>query len=104
MTKEEKLELVKKFGTILAFGVPDQPVYAVEYETFFRKNAHLLAVVTPDWSEYLAKARDVFLSSRAELEPLVTHRLPIREAGKAFALYERHEDGILKALLDMKIW
>lgn len=103
-TLNDCLEIVKKYGTVLAFGVPDQSVYAVEYETFFRKNAHLLAVVTPDWSEYLVKARDVFLSFRAELEPMVTHRLPIREAEKAFTLYERHEDGILKALVDMSAW
>lgn len=47
---------------------------------------------------------DVFLAARDELEPLVTHRLPIREAGKAFTLYERHEDDIIKALIDMSDW
>jgi threonine dehydrogenase-like Zn-dependent dehydrogenase len=103
-TLNDSLELVQKQGTVLAFGVPDQFVYAIEYETFFRKNAHLLAVVTPEWSTYLAKARDVFFSFREELEPLVTHRLPIREAEKAFTLYELHTDGILKALLDMSGW
>ena len=45
-----------------------------------------------------------FLPARDELEPLVTHRLPIREAEKAFTLYEQHEDGILKALIDMSDW
>jgi len=103
-TLNDCLSLVKYRGTVLAFGVPDQPVYALEYETFFRKNAHLIAVVTPVWSEYLAISRDVFLAARDELEPLVTHRLPIREANKAFTMYERHEDGILKALIDMSDW
>ena len=100
-TLNDCLELVRKRGTVLAFGVPDQRVYAVEFETFFRKNAHLLAVVTPDWSEYLVKARDVYLANRAELDILITHRFPIRDAEKAFTMYERHEDGILKALLDV---
>jgi threonine dehydrogenase-like Zn-dependent dehydrogenase len=103
-TLNDCLALVKQQGTVLAFGVPDQPVYAVEYETFFRKNAHLIACVTPDWSQYLSKSRDVFSASRHELESLFTHRLPIREAEKAFTLYERHEDGILKALIDMSAW
>ena len=61
-TLNDCLALVRQQGTVLAFGVPDQPVYAIEYETFFRKNAHLMACVTPNWSEYLAKARDVFLA------------------------------------------
>jgi threonine dehydrogenase-like Zn-dependent dehydrogenase len=99
-TINDCLELVRKRGTVLAFGVPDQHVYAVEFETFFRKNAHLVAVVTPEWGEYLAKARDLYLANRAELDSLITHRFPIRDAERAFTMYERHEDGILKALLD----
>jgi L-iditol 2-dehydrogenase len=103
-TLNDCLELVRQRGSVLAFGVPDQPVYAIEYETFFRKNAHLVAVVTPEWSEYLIKARDLYLQNRLELEKLVTHRLSIQEAAKAFTLYERHEDNILKVLMDASYW
>jgi threonine dehydrogenase-like Zn-dependent dehydrogenase len=35
---------------------------------------------------------------------LVTHRLPIKEAAKAFTLYERHEENILKVILDAAVW
>ena len=103
-TLNDCLGLVRKRGTVLAFGVPDHPVYAIEYETFFRKNAQLIAVVTPVWSEYLVKARELFLENRNVLERLVTHRLPILEATKAFKLYECHEDGILKVLMDTSYW
>jgi S-(hydroxymethyl)glutathione dehydrogenase/alcohol dehydrogenase len=103
-TLNDALELVGKRGTVLAFGVPDHRVYALEYEIFFRKNAILMATVTPDWAAYLPKAQDLFLQNRQELSRLVTHRLPIREAQKAFELYERHEDGIIKALLDARDW
>ena len=103
-TLNDCLELVHQQGTVLAFGVPDQLVYAIEYETFFRKNAHLVAAVTPEWSEYLIIARDLFLENHVVLEKLVTHRLSIREAAKTFTMYERHEDGILKALMDTSYW
>lgn len=103
-TLNDCLALVKYRGTVLAFGVPDQPVYAIEYETFFRKNANLVACVTPKWSEYLAISRDIFIESRDELEPLVTHRFPVREAAQAFTMYERHEDGVIKVLVDMTDW
>jgi L-iditol 2-dehydrogenase len=99
-TLNDCFEFVRKRGTIVAFGVPDQPVYAIEFETFFRKNAHLIAVVTPEWREYLSKARDLFGEYRAELEMLVTHRFAIQEAEQAFMLYERHEQGIVKAVLE----
>ncbi len=103
-TLNDCLELVRKQGTVLAFGVPDHPVYAVEYETFFRKNLNLLAVVTPQWSKYLPRTRDLFLAHRTMLEKFVTHRLSIHDAAKTFTLYERHEDGIIKALLDTSSW
>jgi S-(hydroxymethyl)glutathione dehydrogenase/alcohol dehydrogenase len=103
-TINDCLELVQKCGTVVAFGVPDQTVYALEYEIFFRKNAVLMATVTPDWAKYLPKARDLFVANSRELSSLVTHRMPIREAEKAFGMYERHEDGIVKALLDASCW
>jgi len=103
-TINDCLELVRKRGTVVAFGVPDHNVYAIEYETFFRKNAVLMATVTPEWQEYLGKARDIFSTHRGELEPWVTHRLPIREAEMAFSLYERREDGIIKVVLDASAW
>ena len=39
-----------------------------------------------------------------ELAALISHRFPIRDAEKAFTLYERHADGITKALLDATSW
>jgi L-iditol 2-dehydrogenase len=103
-TINDCLELVRRQGKVLAFGVPDQHVYAIEYEKFFRKNAVLIAVVTPDWSDYLARAGKLYIAHREELSKLVTHRLPILEAGKAFTLYARHEDNILKVILDASAW
>ncbi|HEX9115107.1 MAG TPA: zinc-binding dehydrogenase [Anaerolineae bacterium] len=103
-TINDCFELVRREGTVLAFGVPDHNTYAIEYETFFRKNTHLIAAVTPDWRVYLEKARDAFQTGYTELAPLVTHRLSILDAGSAFGLYERHEGGIIKALLDASCW
>ncbi len=103
-TVNDCLELVQNYGTVLAFGVPDRPVYALEYEVFFRKNVSLVAAVTPDWSIYLPKACNLFLLHQAEFEPLVTHQFPVREAARAFRLYARHEDGVVKAVLDAEHW
>jgi threonine dehydrogenase-like Zn-dependent dehydrogenase len=99
-TLNDCFELVCKKGTVVAFGVPDQNVYSIEFEAFFRKNLELLGIVTPDWDQYLPKACDAFIHNRKELVALITHRFSIHEAGKAFTMYERHEDGILKALVN----
>jgi len=98
-TLNDCIRLLHPRGEILAFGVPDQPAYTVEFEAFFRKNGVLRAVVTPPWAEYLEKARDLFLAQQDELAALVTHRFPIQAATQAFELYERRSDGIIKAAL-----
>jgi threonine dehydrogenase-like Zn-dependent dehydrogenase len=103
-TISDCLELVRKYGTVVAFGVPDQPVYAFEYEVFFRKNALLMATVTPDWADYLVRARDLYFKNIDVLSSLVAPRMPVRDAEKAFRLYERHDEGCLKAVLDMRSW
>lgn len=103
-TINDCLELVRKYGTVVAFGVPDQTVYALEYEVFFRKNALLMATVTPDWAEYLLKARNLYIENMEVLSPLATPRMPVGEAEKAFHRYERHEEGILKTVLDVTCW
>lgn len=103
-TINDCFELVQKQGTALAFGVPDQPVYAIEYETFFRKNLHLIAAVTPDWENYLEQSRDLFIKYQETFSPMITHRFAIREVEKAFQIYADHEDGIIKAIIDATEW
>ena len=103
-TINDCFELVQFQGTILAFGVPDQPVYDIEYETFFRKNVHLLAVVTPEWPTYLERSRDLFLSSQEELSSLITHHFGVRDTEKAFRMYMDYDDGIIKAIIDANEW
>ena len=103
-TINDCFNLIRKRGVVVAFGVPDQNVYSIEYETFFRKNAVLMASVTPEWQEYLAKSRDVFTMHQNELEQWVTHTLPISGAESAFNLYEHRADGIIKVVLDASSW
>jgi threonine dehydrogenase-like Zn-dependent dehydrogenase len=103
-TLNDCLDLVKMQGKVLCFGVPDQPVYPIEYEVFFRKNAVLVAVVTPDWSDYLRQARELYQAHHAELAWMVSHRIPIKDATRAFSLYEQHDDNILKVILDASSW
>ena len=103
-TINDCLSLVQQQGTVLAFGVPDQDIYPLAFEVFFRKNAHLIAAVTPDWSKYLPLAQEIFSAHHQELKQLVTHRFPIRQSQHAFTLYENHAPGLIKALLDASAW
>ena len=104
VTINDCLDLVRHGGTVLAFGVADDAVYPFEYDLFYRKNLHLLSAVGADWPRYLPAACDLFLRHREELSPLVTHRLPMQEAAKGYALYESRQPGVIKVLLDATDW
>jgi len=103
-TINDCFEIIQKEGTVLAFGVPDQDVYSIEYETFFRKNARLVAAVAPAWQEYLKKAYDLFVEFQDELSLFITHQFSIEDAEDAFKAYADHADGIIKAVIDLSPW
>ena len=65
---------------------------------------HLAHQAPAEWTQYLAQARDLFSECREELEPLVMHRFSIQDAEQALMPYERREQGILKAVLDVSRW
>lgn len=103
-TINDCFELVQRRGVVLAFGVPDDLVYPLEFELFFRKNLQLVAAVAPPWGDYLISARDLFAQHRSELERLVTHRLPMSEAEAAYSLAEQLPEGVGKVVLDASVW
>jgi threonine dehydrogenase-like Zn-dependent dehydrogenase len=103
-TLNDCIDLVREQGMVVAFGVPDQDVYPLAFETLFRKNVALVACVTPPWAAYLAKARDLFDSCRPDLATFFTRRYPMRDAAEAFAAYERREPGLIKLILDASDW
>jgi len=103
-TINDCIQIVKPNGSVLAFGVPDQDIYSIDYEVFFRKNATLLAVVTPKWDEYFQKAQDLLLDHRDELARLITHTFPVNNAEVAFKTYADHSGGIIKGIIDFSHW
>lgn len=103
-TLNDAVTFVKNGGTILALGVPDQPVYAIEYERLFRKNIRLIASVTPDWPIYLKRAGEMMIQHSSTLCRLITHRFPVRDAEDAFRFYEQKPEKVGKVLLDGTNW
>lgn len=78
-------------GTVLAFGVPDDDVYSLNYRAFFRKCLTLVANVQPDWQTYLPRAED-FIAAHPDLGSLVTHVFDVAEAQTAFETAFLQED------------
>ena len=92
------LDLAAYAGTVLALGVPDQPVYPFEFNMFFRKNLTMVGSVTPPWREYLEKA-GALMARHPELKKLVTDRFPLERTEEAFRLAESRGSAGKVALL-----
>ena len=87
------LQLLKRGGTLLAFGVPDDEVYNFNFSEFFRKNIQFIGSVGPDVLNDFPLAMDMIAQGRIDVSPIITHHLPFTEAQKGFemALHKKNE-------------
>jgi len=104
-TINDCLYLTRHGGTVLALGVPLEPVYPVDYIRLFRQNLQLIASVTPPDETYMVRAAALVGRHEPELAFLITHRFTPDRATEAFILYEtRTGDHPLKVLIDGTSW
>ena len=92
--------MVRNGGRIVTLGLGEQ-TSAVHFKTFVIKEAELIASHGP-----LTVPRAIRLLSKGLLHPdlLITHRLPIRDVGKAFGQLDSEDERTLKVVLDVQAW
>mgnify|MGYP006133822919 FL=1 len=100
---DTSIDLVRKEGTILAFGVVDTeyvdrfPLGKAFYKNLTIKNT----VGAKDEGDFLAAA-DMIANREVDLKPLITHTLPFEEAQRAYELFVDREDGAIKVVIDFE--
>ena len=99
-TINDCLDLVKRGGTILAFGVPDDNNYNFRYGDFFRQNIHLISTVGPEELKDYPLAMDFIVQGRINVSPIITHHLPFTEVQCGFDLFSDRQDEAIKVVLD----
>ncbi len=99
-TINQCLQLLKKEGTLLAFGVPDDEVYNFDFADFFRKNLRFIGSVGPEAQNDFPLARDMILQGRFDVSPIITHHLPFTEAQRGFEMSLNKKDEAIKIVFD----
>jgi threonine dehydrogenase-like Zn-dependent dehydrogenase len=94
------LNLVRRLGTLLCFGVPDDVSYPFSYPDFFRLNLTLISTVGPDAVPNFSLARDLIAQGRVDMSPLVTHVLPFEDIQRGYELFVDRLDGAIKVVID----
>ena len=94
------IKLLKRKGTLLAFGVPDDEVYDFHFAEFFRKNIQFIGSVGPDVQNDFTLAMDMIAQGRIDVSPIITHHLPFTEAQKGFEMALHKKNEAIKIVLD----
>jgi threonine dehydrogenase-like Zn-dependent dehydrogenase len=94
------IDLVKRGGTILAFGVPDDAIYDFRFSDFFRKNIRFIGSVGPEAQNDFPLAMDMITQGRIDVSPTITHHLPFTEAQRGFEMSFYKKDGAIKIIFD----
>jgi 2-desacetyl-2-hydroxyethyl bacteriochlorophyllide A dehydrogenase len=92
--------LLRRGGTILAFGVPHQARYDLPFGELFFREGQIITSVGPNVAVDFPIAVEMIAQGRLDVTPLITHRFPLSRAQEAFELFAYRRDGALKVLLE----
>jgi 2-desacetyl-2-hydroxyethyl bacteriochlorophyllide A dehydrogenase len=92
------IDFVRSGGTVLLFGVPPSGKN-LEMEAFkiFQKGLTLLSSYTSVRNSF--QAVHLLQTRQIKVEPLISHRLPLKDLPAAFDLIERHDPKVRKIIM-----
>jgi threonine dehydrogenase-like Zn-dependent dehydrogenase len=100
--KEETLnlavKLVKRNGTVLAFGLPHKFNYDFAFHDFFWNEGQLICSLGPTVDDFRT-AVEMISTGAISVTPLLTHTFPLSRAQEAFTLFADRTDGVIKVVL-----
>jgi L-iditol 2-dehydrogenase len=103
-TVNQAPDLVRRFGTIVLFGLPEEDVFPIEFMKLARKQPTVIPTVSAssdDPTRSIKDAVSLVAQGRLDVSWLVTHRLPFREAPRAYELYEGYLDNVIKVVMEV---
>lgn len=97
------VDLVKRNGAILYFGVPRLTTVEYPFATFFRKCILARAIVgalSDPNHECTRMALDLIAKGEADVGPMITHHFPFEQVIEAFELQNTRDEGAIKIVVD----
>ena len=96
-------KLVRPFGTVILFGVLHRTV-SVEHDLLMNKQPTIIPTTGGRTNDPTVHIKEiVHLRQRGWCDPgqLITHRMGFSKAQQAYDMYEQHEDGVIKVVMDI---
>ncbi|MBX3012530.1 MAG: zinc-binding dehydrogenase [Caldilineaceae bacterium] len=98
------VELVKRHGAILFFGVPRLTTVEFPFATFFRKcllSRAIVGALTDPNHECTRMALDLIAKGEADVGPMITHHFPFEQVIEAYELQTTRDEGAIKIVVDL---
>ena len=96
-TLDQAVELLKPGGTLVIVGIPTVDDISFAAHTLRRKELTIKNVRRQN--HCMASAINLVSTGKINVNPLMTHHFPLREAGAAFDLVSGYRDGVIKAII-----
>jgi alcohol dehydrogenase len=99
-TFEAALRAVRPGGTMSSLGVYSGKLVA-PYEALYAGlgDQHIVTTLCPGGKERMRRLMSMVQNDRIDLTPLVTHRFALDQLPKAFELFSRQADGVMKVAI-----
>jgi threonine dehydrogenase-like Zn-dependent dehydrogenase len=94
------IDLCRKGGQLLCFGVPPKLVNDLRWRDLFFKNVTVHTSVGPDFGRDFPLAMRWIGEGRVDVSPIITHRFPLSQLQQAFELFRDRRDGAIKVIVD----
>lgn len=91
--------LVRKGGYITLYGLAKKNPMLFDFLALTRKEPTIITSIQGDKEKDFTLARDLIVSRRVDVRPLITHHLAIEQVQHAFELAESRQDGAVKIVL-----
>jgi threonine dehydrogenase-like Zn-dependent dehydrogenase len=94
------IDAVKRLGTVLCFGVPDEDVYPIHYPKIIRKNISVIGSIGPEAQADFPLAMRWIAEGRVDVSPIITQRMPFTEVQRGFEMFVNERDKAIKIVLE----
>ena len=95
-------KLLRRNGTLLAFGLPHSYNYNFAFHDFFSNERQLVTTLGPSVQHDFPIAVEMIATGMIDVAPLLTHRFTFNRAQEAFELFADRADGVIKVVLTIE--
>lgn len=94
------IDLCRRFGIILFFGVPSVRVNDLRMFDLLQKSIQIITSMDPDFTLDFPLAMQWIAEGRVDVSRILTHRYPLSEIQQAFELFRDRKDGCIKVVIE----